>query len=158
MECDRDTEIGLLRKEKCQLEVCVANSTQESSNLEAKLEKQQSIILELQAQLSALQCELDELKVEYEKLADNSVKRIADLTDNYEKEIERLKSDFITERNELLIEIETQKEHSLNTLVKRNEIEETNTFLTDELEDVQRLYKDVRMLHTYIRVCVYARV
>ncbi|KMQ89388.1 hyaluronan mediated motility receptor [Lasius niger] len=106
MERDHDTEIGLLQKEKNQLDVCITDLTQERSNLESKLEIKQNVILELQAQLSALQCELDELKTEYEKLADDSIKRISDLADKHEKEIQHLKNDFLKEKKKLLTENE----------------------------------------------------
>ncbi|XP_014470917.1 PREDICTED: hyaluronan mediated motility receptor-like isoform X2 [Dinoponera quadriceps] len=141
MEHDRhDTEIESLSEEKRQLDVCVMDLTQECSNLEAKLEKRQNVILRLQSQLSTLQCELDELKAEYEKLADESIKRISDLTDKHEKEIESLRDNFAKEREELLISNETLKSYVKE---KVHEVEETNAFLTEELEDVQRLYKDV---------------
>ncbi|XP_070153196.1 putative leucine-rich repeat-containing protein DDB_G0290503 isoform X1 [Polyergus mexicanus] len=140
---DHDTKIGLLQKEKSQLDVCVTNLTQEQSNLESKLEIKQNVILEIQAQLSALQCELDELKVEYEKLANDSIKRISDLTDKHEKEIQHLKNDFMKEKEKLLTESEIYKTCESEAKAKANEIEETNCFLVEELEDLQRLYKDV---------------
>lgn len=40
---------------------------EERDKLELKLQKRQNVILELQGQLSAHQCESDELKNEYEK-------------------------------------------------------------------------------------------
>lgn len=146
IERDRATEIELLQKEKCQLDMCVADLTQERSNLEAKLEKRQNVILRLQSQLSTQQCELDELKAEYEKLADDSIKRISDLTDKHEKEIENLKGYFAKEREELLIANESLK---FDAKTKVHEVEETNSFFKEELEDVQRLYKDVRTVYMY---------
>lgn len=143
MKHDYDTEIGLLQKEKSQLDVCVTDLIQERSNFESKLEIKQNVILELQAQLSALQCELDELKAEYEKLADDSIKRISDLTDKHEKEIQHLKNDFLIEKKKLLMESETYKTCESEAKMKANEIEETNSFLIEELKDLQRLYKDV---------------
>ncbi|XP_011341570.2 hyaluronan mediated motility receptor isoform X1 [Ooceraea biroi] len=143
VECDRDTEIGLLQQEKCQLDIRVTDLTQERSNLEAKLETRQNVILDLQAQLSALQCELDELKAEYEKLVDNSNKQMSDLTDQHEKEMQHLRDIFLMEKNELLTENDTRKMLELRAETRANDIEETNSFLTEELEDLQRLYKDV---------------
>ncbi|XP_032668210.1 hyaluronan mediated motility receptor-like isoform X2 [Odontomachus brunneus] len=140
VEHDRNTEIELLHTEKDLLDVRIADLTQEQSNLEAKLEKRQNVILRLQSQLSTLQCELDELKAEYEKLADDSIKRTSDLTDKHEKEIKCLQDHFAKEKEELLISNETLKS---SAETKLHEIEETNSFLTKELKDVQRLYKDV---------------
>ncbi|RLU25556.1 hypothetical protein DMN91_001712 [Ooceraea biroi] len=151
VECDRDTEIGLLQQEKCQLDIRVTDLTQERSNLEAKLETRQNVILDLQAQLSALQCELDELKAEYEKLVDNSNKQMSDLTDQHEKEMQHLRDIFLMEKNELLTENDTRKMLELRAETRANDIEETNSFLTEELEDLQRLYKDVRM-HIYVYI------
>lgn len=132
--------------------------TQEQSNLESKLEIKQNVILELQAQLSALQCELDELKVEYEKLADESIKRISDLTDKHEKEVQHLKNDFMKEKEKLLTENEIYKTNELEAKAKANEIEETNSFLVEELEDLQRLYKDVCSFCICICIYVYTYV
>ncbi|XP_011151920.1 hyaluronan mediated motility receptor isoform X2 [Harpegnathos saltator] len=137
---DRDTDIGLLQKEKCQLDTCVADLTQERSHLIAELEERQNVILRLQSQLSTLQCELDELKAEYEKLADDSIKRTSDLTDKYEKEIRHMKDEHAREKKGLLTFKDTIK---LKTEAMLHKAEETNTFLTQELEEVQSLYKDV---------------
>lgn len=143
---NHDTEIGLLQKEKSQLDMCVVDLKQERSSLESKLEKRQNVILRLQSQLSTLQCELDELKAEYEKLADDSIIRTSDLTDTHEKEIANLRDYFAKEREELLIANETLKS---DAETKVREVEDTNSFLTEELRDVQRLYKDVRMAYVY---------
>lgn len=149
---DHDIEIESLQREKSQLDVCIMDLTQERSNLESKLEIKQNVILELQAQLSALQCELDELKAEYEKLADDSIKRISDLTDKHEKEIQHLKNDFLKEKEKLLVESEIYKTCKSEATAKANEMEETNSFLIKELKDIQRLYKDVCIL------CVYRHI
>jgi len=145
VECDRDTEVELLQQEKCQLDIHISDLTQERFNLEAKLETRQNVILDLQAQLSALQCELDELKAEYEKLIDDSNKQMSDLTNGHEKEMQYLQNTFLVEKNELLTENETRKLLELKAEARANEIEETNSFLTQELKDLQRLYKDVRI-------------
>ncbi|XP_012229058.1 putative leucine-rich repeat-containing protein DDB_G0290503 isoform X2 [Linepithema humile] len=151
VERDRDTEIGLLQKEKCQLELCITDLTQERSNLEAKSEKKQNIILELQAQLSALQCELDELKTEYEKLADDSIKRISDLTDKHEKKIEHLKDVFLKEKKELVMENETYKARESEAKTKVNEMERRNSFLLQELKDFHIRYRDMSQCLQEIR-------
>ncbi|KAH0956184.1 hypothetical protein HN011_002950 [Eciton burchellii] len=143
IECDRNTELELLQQEKCRLDIHVNDLTQERFNLEAKLETRQSVILDLQAQLSALQCELDELKAEYEKLIDDSNKQISDLTNGHEKEMQHLQNAFLVEKNELLTENETRKLLELKAEARANDIEETNSFLTQELKDLQRLYKDI---------------
>jgi capsule polysaccharide export protein KpsE/RkpR len=149
IECDRNTELELLQQEKCRLDIHVNDLTQERFNLEAKLETRQSVILDLQAQLSALQCELDELKAEYEKLIDDSNKQISDLTNGHEKEMQHLQNAFLVEKNELLTENETRKLLELKAEARANDIEETNSFLTQELKDLQRLYKDVRIFFKY---------
>lgn len=145
---DHDIEIELLQKDKCQLDMRAADLTQERSNLEAKLEKRQNVILRLQSQLSTLQCELDELKAEYEKLADDSIKRISDLTDKQEKEVQCLRDNFAKEKEDILIASETLK---IDAEAMVHEIKETNSFLTEELKDVQRLYKDVRIVYLFAR-------
>lgn len=147
VERDRDIEIGLLQTEKCRLELCITDLTQERSNLEVKLEKKQNIILELQAQLSALQCELDELKTEYEKLADDSIKRISDLTDKHEKKIEHLKDVFLNEKKELITENEIYKARESKMSAEMSEMERRNSFLAEELKDFHTRYSDVGILY-----------
>lgn len=145
VECDRDIEIGLLQREKCQLDSRFADLTEERFDLEAKLETRQNAILDLQTRLSALRCELDELKVEYEKLADDSNKQVSELADKHEKDMQRLRDAFQKEKDELLTENETRRMLELRAEARANDIEDTNSFLKEELEDLQRLYKDVRI-------------
>lgn len=144
---DHDTEIILLQKEKSQVDIFVTDLTQERLNLEAKLEKKQNVILQLQTQLSALQCELEQLQVEYQKLVDDSTKRLSDLTEKHETGVACLKNNFLKEKEELLIENGNNKLEMEERII---EVKETNSFLTIELRDVQRLYKDVRIFYIYI--------
>jgi len=148
IECERDTEIELLQREKCQLDIYVGDLDQERSNFETKLEKRQNVILDLQAQLSALQCELDELRAEYEKLIDE-FNKIYDLNDEYKKEMQHLQNTFLVEKTELLTENETRKMLESKAEARANNIEETNTSLTQELKDLQRLYENVRSFLKY---------
>lgn len=134
---DRDTEIRLLQEDKYQLEFRIMDLNKEQSNLEDESEKK----------LSALQCELDELKAEYEKLADDSIKRISDLTDKHEKKIEHLKDVFLKEKEELVMENKTYKASESETKAKMNEMERKNFFLVEELRDVHIRYKDVGIFY-----------
>ncbi|KAL6252244.1 hypothetical protein P5V15_014785 [Pogonomyrmex californicus] len=136
-------QIELLQKEKNQFDVCVANLTQERSHLESKLETRQNVILELQAQLSALQYELDELRAEYQKLTNNYMKQISDLTDKHKREIEHLKNDFVKEKEELLMQNEIYKTHESNMKTMVNKLEETNCSLVTDLKNLEKRHKDV---------------
>ncbi|XP_077272103.1 uncharacterized protein LOC143902808 [Temnothorax americanus] len=140
---DHDMEIGLLQKEKCQLDVCVTNLTQEQSDLESKLEIRQNKIAELEAQLSALQCELHELKTQYGKLANNYLDKFSDFANKHEEEIKHIKNDFQKEKAEFLMENEIYKTRASKMETKANEMEEKNYFLTEELKNLQRYHKDV---------------
>ncbi|KAG7204959.1 hypothetical protein KM043_005345 [Ampulex compressa] len=113
LEEDHNLEVSLLEEEKSKLNLYINNLSHDYKSLEDRLEKRQNVILELQAQLSTLQCELDELKAEYEKLIVDSDKQVFDITNKLEAES------------------------------KAKKIDDTNTFLTQELQDVQRLYKDL---------------
>ena len=57
-------------------------------------------VLELQGQLSALQCELDELNGEYGKVVENVSKKVGDLRYKYEEETNKLKLDFEKEKKD----------------------------------------------------------
>lgn len=128
-------EINLLEQEKSQLNSCICNLTDERDKLELKLQKRQNVILELQGQLSTLQCELDELKAEYEKIVENSSKEINDLKYKHEEEIDKLKIEFEKEKIFLVNKEESE--------IKIKDLNEENNFLKEELENVQKLYKDV---------------
>ncbi|XP_018309470.1 hyaluronan mediated motility receptor isoform X2 [Mycetomoellerius zeteki] len=140
---DRDIEIELLQKEKCQLDVCVTNLTQERSNLESTLEIKQNEISKLEAELSALQGKSQELKEQYGELADSYVHKISDFTNKHEEEIKHLKNDFLKEKEELLMQNEVYKERASNMEIKANKMEEINCSLTEELKNLQNIHTDV---------------
>ncbi|KYN40272.1 Laminin subunit alpha-3 [Trachymyrmex septentrionalis] len=140
---DRDIEIELLQKEKCQLDVCITNLTQERSNLESTLEIKQNEITKLEAELSDLQRESQELKAQYGELADSYVHKISDFTNEHEEEIKHLKNDFLKEKEELLMQNEIYKECASNMETKANKMEEINCSLTEELKNLQNIHTDV---------------
>ncbi|KYM91177.1 Laminin subunit alpha-2 [Atta colombica] len=140
---DRDIEIELLQKEKCQLDVYVTNLTQERSNLESTLEIKQNEISKLEAELSALQRKSQELKEQYGELADSYVHKISDFTNKHEEEIKHLKNDFLKEKEELLMQNEVYKECASNMETKANKIEEINCSLAEELKNLQNIHTDV---------------
>ncbi|XP_012063941.1 PREDICTED: hyaluronan mediated motility receptor-like [Atta cephalotes] len=140
---DRDIEIELLQKEKCQLDVYVTNLTQERSNLESTLEIKQNEISKLEAELSALQRKSQELKEQYGELADSYVHKISDFTNKHEEEIKHLKNDFLKEKEELLMQNEVYKECASNMETKANNIEEINCSLAEELKNLQNIHTDV---------------
>ncbi|XP_026667306.1 hyaluronan mediated motility receptor-like [Ceratina calcarata] len=99
-------EIGLLEEEKLKLNSCVNELSDERDKLLEKLETRQTIILELQAQLSTLQCELDELRAKYENLTEvltcSHQAEINRLKDHYEEKLTLLKDKEITELKEAM--------------------------------------------------------
>lgn len=146
IEEDRNTVIQSLESEKNQLKVYIVDLKNEQNNLKVKLDKRQHVVLELQAQLSTLQCELDEAKAEHEKLIKDSTNQMARLTNKYNEEMDKLKMDSSKEKDVLSNELELQKCSRLELGNKNKEITEDNAFLRKELDDVQRLYKDVRLI------------
>ena len=118
---------------------------EERDKLELKLQKRQNVVLELQGQLSALQCELDELKGEYEKVVENFSKKVGDLRYKYEEETNKLKLDFGKEKMILVNENEFETSRRIEIEAKVKDIDEQNNFLRKELEDVQNLSKDVNI-------------
>lgn len=124
-----------MEQEKSQLNSCINNLTDERDKLELRLQKRQNVILELQGQLSTLQCELDELKAEYEKIVENSSKEIKNLKYKHEEEIDKLKIEFENEKIFLVNKEESE--------IKIKDLNEENNFFKEELENVQKLYKDV---------------
>ncbi|CAD1468961.1 unnamed protein product, partial [Heterotrigona itama] len=136
-------EVDLLEQEKSKLNSYVDNLTDERDKLELKLQKRQDVILELQGQLSTIQCELDELKAEYEKVIENSSKQIDDLKYKYEKETDQLKLSFEKEKTILVNENQFEISRRIEIEAKMKDIDQQNNFLTEELENVQKLFKDV---------------
>ncbi|XP_033359084.1 hyaluronan mediated motility receptor-like isoform X6 [Bombus vosnesenskii] len=136
-------EVGLLEQEKAKLNSCVINLMEERDKLELKLQKRQNVVLELQGQLSALQCELDELKGEYEKVVENFSKKVGDLRYKYEEETNKLKLNFGKEKMLLINENEFEMSRRIEIEAKVKDIDEENNFLRKELENVQNLSKDV---------------
>ncbi|XP_060821531.1 myosin-9-like isoform X3 [Bombus pascuorum] len=136
-------EVGLLEQEKAKLNSCVNDLMEERDKLELKLQKRQNVVLELQGQLSALQCELDELKGEYEKVVENFSKKVGDLRYKYEEETNKLKLDFEKEKMILINEYEFEISRRIEIEAKVKDIDEQNNFLRKELENVQNLSKDV---------------
>lgn len=118
---------------------------EERDKLELKLQKRQNVVLELQGQLSALQCELDELKGEYEKVVENFSKKVGDLRYKYEEETNKLKLDFGKEKMILVNENEFETSRRIEIEAKVKDIDEQNNFLRKELENVQNLSKDVNI-------------
>ncbi|XP_017797874.1 PREDICTED: putative leucine-rich repeat-containing protein DDB_G0290503 [Habropoda laboriosa] len=140
---DYKHEVNLLDEEKSKLNLCIINITDERDKLEVKLQKRQNVILELQAQLSALQCELDELKAEYEKLLEDYSIQMDDVRYKHQEEINKLTTDFEKEKVTLRNENDFEISRKLEIETKAKDVEEENNFLKEELEDIQRLYKDV---------------
>lgn len=138
-----NNEIRLHEEEKIKFTSCIDELSDERNRLTAKLEKRREVIFELQAQLSALQCELHEFRAEYEKLVETSSKRLDDLVSKHQLEVERLKSDYEEEIITLQNENAVEKSRRIENETKVAELGEENNFLKTELQDVQRLYKDV---------------
>ncbi|KAK1138109.1 hypothetical protein K0M31_002594 [Melipona bicolor] len=136
-------EVDLLEQEKSKLNSHVDNLTNERDKLELKLQKRQDVILELQGQLSTLQCELDELKAEYEKVIENSSKQMDDLKYKYEKETDQLKLDFEKEKMIFVNEKQFEISRRIEIEAKVKDIDQQNNFLREELANVQKLFKDV---------------
>ena len=132
-----------MEQEKSKLNSYVDDLTNERDQLKLKLQKRQDVILELQGQLSTLQCELDELKAEYEKVVENSSKQMDDLKYKYEKETDQLKLDFEKEKLILVDENQLEISRRIEIEAKIKDIDQENNSLREELENVQKLSKDV---------------
>lgn len=146
-----NSKLELLEEEKRQLNLRVMNLSKEQIDNEIKLKKKQYLIMALQARSYVLECELNKLQAKYQELTDSSRKQISELTDKYEKEIEYLRSNFSKEKEELVTEIKMYQTRESETKEKANKMEETNSCLSRELKDIQKLFKDVRILvcHTF---------
>ncbi|XP_046838595.1 hyaluronan mediated motility receptor-like isoform X2 [Vespa crabro] len=143
LEEERDIQIELLEKERSQLLLNISDLTDNKCDLEDKLEKRQDVILELQGQLSTLQCELDELRAEYDKLLDDSMRQMNDLVKNYNVEKDTLKDTFVKEKKELQLQYDQTKMTVIVLQANLDDMADNNSFLQQELQDVQRLYRDV---------------
>ncbi|XP_015191840.1 PREDICTED: hyaluronan mediated motility receptor-like [Polistes dominula] len=143
LEEERNIQIDLLEKEKLQLTLDVNDLTENKCELEAKLEKRQNVILELQGQLSTLQCELDELRAEYDKLVYDSTMETNQLVKEHNKEKETSIDWFLKENQKLEQEHEQTKMTVVKLETDLEKVTETNTCLQNELQDMKRLYTDV---------------
>ncbi|XP_023316245.1 myosin-9-like [Trichogramma pretiosum] len=75
-------------------------------------------------------------------------KFVTDLKVTYEREIELSRDNFNEERENLEQQLEAKRDAIVELQAKLAEMVETNAFLTEELQDVQKLYKDMsRTLH-----------
>ncbi|OAD52381.1 hypothetical protein WN48_01780, partial [Eufriesea mexicana] len=137
-------EINLLEQEKTKLNSYISDLTDESDQLELKLQQRQNVIFELQAQLSTLQCELDELKAEYGKLVENSSKQMDSVKYKYQEDIDKLKINFEEENIILVNENQLERSRRLEIEAKVKDAEGQNKFLEEELVEVQELYNNVR--------------
>ena len=113
------------------------------SDLEYTLDTRQQVVLELQTQLSTLQCEVDELRAEYERLVVESKTNTNQLMDRHEVELMDMRKEFTCERECLQREKQAEIARRLELERENKEKSETNAFLTQELQDVQKLYKEV---------------
>ncbi|OAD52380.1 Laminin subunit alpha-2 [Eufriesea mexicana] len=137
-------EINLLEQEKTKLNSYISDLTDESDQLELKLQQRQNVIFELQAQLSTLQCELDELKAEYENLVENSSKQMDSVKYKYQEEIDKLKINFEEENIILVNENQLERSRRIEIEAKVKDVEGQNKFLVEGLVEVQELYNNVR--------------
>lgn len=75
----------------------------------------------------------------------NVKKFVTELKSIYEREIELSRDNFNEERENLEQELELKRNLIVELENKLSEVNETNNFLTEELQDTQKLYKDVRI-------------
>lgn len=80
---------------------------------------------------------------EIEEFLKNIRKFVTDLKLTYEREIELSRDNFNEERENLEQDLEMKRSLIIDLENKLSESNETNAFLTEELQDVQKLYKDV---------------
>lgn len=78
----------------------------------------------------------------------NVKKFVTDLKSIYEREIELSRDNFNEERENLEQELESKRSLIVDLENKLSEVNETNNFLTEELQDTQKMYKDVRISTT----------
>lgn len=150
LEDERENEIVSLTNVEETLRCEVSELKKARSDLEAKLETRQQVVMELQSQLSTLQCEVDELRAEYERLVCESEKKTNQLMDRHDRELFDMRHEFIRERECLQREKQNEIARRLELECENKERRETNSFLTEELQDVQNLYKDVSILFTLL--------
>ncbi|XP_043266915.1 hyaluronan mediated motility receptor-like [Venturia canescens] len=142
LEKEHDVEIADLRNEEDILRDQVVELSKSKNDLETKLETRQQVILELQSQLSTVQCEVDELRAEYERMLRESETKLNEMSNLRDCEFIDLKNDLIREREQLEDEKFAECSQRLALEAKNKELRENNDFLTEELQDVQKLYKE----------------
>lgn len=149
LQNDHDAEIVVLKNEEDLLRDQVAELSKTKIDLEAKLETRQQVVLELQSQLSTVQCEVDELRAENERMSSDSETKLNETLNRRDLELMDMRNDLIRERERLENEKFVEVSRRLELECKNKELCENNAFLTEELQDVQKLYKDVSLFLFY---------
>lgn len=80
---------------------------------------------------------------------------VTDLKLTYEREFELSRDNFNEERENLEQELEKKRNFIVDSENKLSEMTETNNFLTEELQDVQKLYKDVRFSYLFTVILLF---
>ncbi|XP_046624528.1 hyaluronan mediated motility receptor-like [Neodiprion virginianus] len=141
---DFQMEISKMKDEECKLKTELINLAEIRNDLESKLQQRQHLVIQLQSQLSMLECELDECKAENENLAAESVKWDTTLTANHETEIKILREDFQREKDDLLNQYQSERREIVQ-LQDNLHFETTSKKCSEEkLAKLQCLYSDVK--------------
>ncbi|XP_015114262.1 restin homolog [Diachasma alloeum] len=115
------------------------------TTLEETLETRQQAILDLHSQLSALQCEMDELKAENEKILSDTHHQLSDLMSAHETEITELSSKFLCKKHRYEADKESDLSKQRELERKNQELLIKNHALIDEISQVQRKYEELKL-------------
>nr|XP_003706552.1 PREDICTED: hyaluronan mediated motility receptor-like isoform X3 [Megachile rotundata] len=115
----------------------------EVENLRRKLlEASEEKGREIQAR-KIIESDLKDRIAEFSRRVSVLEKQVDDLKYKHNDEIEQLKVSFENERTILLNEYKLETAQKLEAEVKAKDADELNNFLKEELQNIQRLYKDV---------------
>ncbi|XP_063993307.1 hyaluronan mediated motility receptor-like [Diachasmimorpha longicaudata] len=141
-------ELLQLECERLQTEAELSSNIQ--TTLEDTLDSRQQSILDLHTQLSGLQCEMDELKAENEKILSDSQQQISELMSNHEIEITELSSKFLCKKHRYEADKETDISKQRELERKNQELLIKNHALIDEISEVQKKYEELKLSYREI--------
>ncbi|XP_012264981.2 myosin-2 heavy chain, non muscle-like [Athalia rosae] len=141
---DFQAEISKMKDEEYKLRIELTNLSEVREDLDVKLQQRHDLVIQLQSQLSMLECERDEYKAENENLASESDRHAMSLAASYGAEMDGLIKDFEQRKEKLTDELESERNEK-SQLKDSLQIEiAAKKSLEEKLLKIECLYSDVK--------------
>lgn len=149
MHEDFQAEINKTKTEESRLRKELNELADTRRDLDCKLQQRQHLVIQLQSQLSMLECELDECKAENENLVSEMKRQATSLSISHGEEIEKFRKELEAEKNELREERDSEIKE--NSQLRDSVHAEYNAkkAAEEKLAKIQCEYSDVCLLFLY---------